>query len=265
MKLFGMGSVKEIFIYMRNNLAKMKEDMKFGEIFIDEAIPAGASFPARIQNKDDNGKSVFQEKVIYLKWPLKPRMFIEMHSCQPDDWELKLKNGAYGGSMKEAPAPPEDSDVLTIPDVERVPVIRPVMQDEKLMNVDIITERGIFIGLGAVQASFYLERAEESKDDQENIKPGYIKEEDKSFRQGEDPVFNNFKDMSSISAECGIPGTFSREQDTPGIAPAETVSGIFNPEDIYHEDVEDTEIEEPELSDVTSGISGKKDKKSRKK
>lgn len=85
------------------------------------------------------------------------------------------------------------------------------------------------------------------------------------FRQGDDPTANNFTDMPSVSAEYGVPGTFSRDPEPAGIAPSETVSALFDPEDIYHEDVEDVEIEEPELSDVTSGISGKKEKKLRKK
>jgi hypothetical protein len=71
--------------------------------------------------------------------------------------------------------------------------------------------------------------------------------------------------MANLSAEYGAPGTFSHDPEPAGIAPSETVSAIFDPEDIYHEDVEDVEIEEPELSDVTSGISGKKDKKLKKK
>lgn len=266
MKLFGMGSVKELFISMRNSLARMKENMEMGEIFIDEAVPEGTCLPDRTGGRSAGASN---ETVIYLKWPLKPRMFVEMHPCQPEDWELKLKNGVYGGSMKEAPAPPEETDVLTIPDIERVPVISPVMQEEKLMNVDIITERGIFIGLGAVQASFYLEKAGEEEGEgekgNEDIRPGYQAEADMVFRQGDDPTANNFTDMPSVSAEYGVPGTFSRDPEPAGIAPSETVSAIFDPEDIYHEDVEDVEIEEPELSDVTSGISGKKEKKLRKK
>ena len=254
MKLFGIGNVKDIFLYMKERLLKIKDEIRLRDIFIEEAESSGNAVPARIYSKGKNGEPLFKEQVLYLKWPLKPRMFIEMKSCGPNDLELQLKSGRYEGKLSEAPAPPEDMDVLTIPEVIQVPVISPVMQEEKLMNVDIITERGIFIGLGMTDASFYLDKVQPSDED---TGPGYKETKDETFRHTEDPVLNNLTDMAGVTAEIGAPGTFSRAADQA----AEAISGIFAPEDIYHEDISDSEIEEPERSDVTSGISKKRERK----
>ena len=258
MKLFGIGNVKDIFLYMKERLLKIKDEIRLGDIFIEEAESSGNTMPARIYSKGKNGELLFKEQVLYLKWPLKPRMFIEMKSCGPNDLELQLKSGRYEGKLSEAPAPPEDMDVLTIPEVIQVPVIRPVMQEEKLMNIDIITERGIFIGLGMTDASFYLDKVQPP--DEETM-PGYREAKDETFRHIEDPVLNNLTDMAGITAETGAPGTFSRAADQA----AEAISGIFAPEDIYHDDISDSEIKEPEKSDVTSGISENTKKRERKR
>lgn len=265
MKLFGMGNVKNMYLYMRDCFSRTQDNERITDIFIDEVRPSGNISPFRSFPKTKEGTLLFNEKVIYLKWPLKPRMFIEMKQCGPDDLELQLKNGQFDGIIKEATKPPEDFDVLTIPEVIQVPVIRPVMQDEKLMNVDIITERGIFIGLGTVEASFYLDKIEvESEGD---TAPGYKEVTDKSFTQTKDPIYNNLNDMPNIPIEMGKADNFLKtsKETTYDIS---TMKNIFEPENIYHSDSNDSEIIEPEKSGVTSGISEdeskdiKKDKKS---
>lgn len=98
-------------------------------------------------------------------------MFMEVKTGS----DVELKNGGLWapGEMDEA-TPVDEMDVLHIPDVVNVPVLSPVMQDEKIMNVDILTSRGIFIGLAPVDMEWLVRSAPEEFLDLSTIDPKIV-------------------------------------------------------------------------------------------
>ncbi len=114
------------------------------QVGADEAPRAAASLP-------DPDAYV---ETIALKWPLKVSAMVDTdysETAKPSDGAFMPRGvRKFGDDRVETESQIkgllEETDVLYIPPFEMVPVVKPVMQDEDLTGVDILSARGIYIG-----------------------------------------------------------------------------------------------------------------------
>lgn len=93
-------------------------------------------------------------ETIALKWPLKVSAMVDTdysETARPSDGAFMPRGvRKFGDDRVETESQIkgllEETDVLYIPPFEMVPVVKPVMQDEDLTGVDILSARGIYIG-----------------------------------------------------------------------------------------------------------------------
>lgn len=244
MNLLGLGSVKEMFLYMKNkliitknNIEKQKTEQvtKLEEpVFIDDKTTSDVTVP----DKDEEGKPIFQEKVLYIRWPMRAQMFVDIKHKDYGQIELQRKSGKYNGSTNDGgeSVDQEDLDVLSIPDIVHIPVISPVMQNERLMNVDIVSERGIYIGLGQHDASCYIGELDETE----------------TPDMSED-LAKSFKDAPMAIADAK---KFIKTKEDSEIADIADIQKLFS-EDENKSPYQDKALDNPMFSDIKSGIKNK--------
>lgn len=267
MQLSVIASIKDMFRYMKGRLITVKEEQEQAKILPSVMQEKAATDVGNtiIPDHDEKGEPVFKENVVYIKWPLKTRLFMDIREESGGQMELQRKTGVYNGgtNVSSEDSFDENADVLTIPDVIHIPVIRPVLQDEKLMNVDIITERGIFIGIGTRDASLYMETEEASGI---SVAPGFPslnpdvekaeKVATKNFAGGSDELFGAYQASPFIA-----PSDETIKAKSEDMIPPDIQDIFAKLEDMHHEDANDDELPNPEKSGINSGISSAKHKR----
>ena len=160
MHIFGFGNLTSVYNFLKSKIYEYKksneeEDLYFEEELTTAAAPAADAAIASFKSVPPSESE--EENVIFLKWPLRGSIFMNLQKGT-DNAEL-MKEGLWTPAEGDSLKSPDDADVLHIPEVINAPVLTPVMQNEKLMNVDILTQRGIFIGLSPVDMDWLVDRA----------------------------------------------------------------------------------------------------------
>ena len=203
MKIFGFGDITGVYNFLKSKIYTKKKEEEEEVLFFEEEIEAApAKKPAIAAFKPAPTEEAEQEQVIYVKWPLRAEMFVEVKAGS--DVELK-DGGLWTPDEKATRTPVDEMDVLHIPDVVNVPVLSPVLQGEKMMNVDILTSRGIFIGLSPIDTEWLFNSAPAEFLEMPSEEPS---KEVKT--QQEQPVIETPQEMQEIHEE---PGSELHEMD----------------------------------------------------
>lgn len=265
MKIFGFGDITGVYNFLKSKIFEYKQNDEEEVLFFEEEInsPAvPAESPAIASFKSEPAED--EEQVIYVKWPLRAEMFMEVKAGS----DVELKNGGLWapGEMNEA-TPVDEMDVLHIPDVVNVPVLSPVMQDEKIMNVDILTSRGIFIGLAPVDMEWLVRSAPEEFLDLSTIDPKIVEalKKPESQEETEQKKLVSFEtsklaDMQNASNDENTEDHKDNVQEIGGNSifafESETTDGQFaDPENTSLASDPDLNLEPKPEKDKTSGKS----------
>lgn len=184
MKLFGLGDVTGIYDYVLKKIKGVKSAKEEEKLCLEEEMEFAVEtepelVPFKLPEQTESGSDGV---VLYIRWPMKSDMFVDVRSpsAKSKGVELQSSHGRWGesepsGHEAENARPLDEADVLSIPDIVNIPVLRPVGQEERLTNIDILNTRGIFIGLSQINPEYYLDIAE--KNPEFTLSPGFAEEE----------------------------------------------------------------------------------------
>lgn len=157
MNLFGFGNVSGVYNFLKRKFIETKKREEEEELFFEEEMTAASVSDYGIAQFSSKGIQE-EEQVLYIRWPLRASMF--MNIKEGSDIELR-KDMWSPDEVDQANVPSDEADVLKVPDIVNVPILKPIMQDENIGNIDILTTRGIFIGLSPIDYDWLVETADE--------------------------------------------------------------------------------------------------------
>lgn len=182
MNLFGFGNISGVYNFLKNKLFEVKKKEEEEELFFEEAITASSVTDSGIAQF--SSKEIQEEQVLYIRWPLRASMF--MNIKEGSDIELRKKDMWSPDEVDKVDVPSDEADVLKVPDIVNVPILKPVMQDESIGHIDILTSRGIFIGLSPIDYDWLVETADEELLKQEKTPETKIKSNEAKNKSKED-------------------------------------------------------------------------------